>query len=258
MRYLHPLFYFYSVLAGYISKIYIPKKLRKTFFYLIGRFAFGMSQKDLSESAKALDNYKNINEFFTRPIDPKCRPIHHHRIVAPSDGRLIDFGEVLESKAITWVKGTSYSLIKLMPDMAFTSIFKKGSFCNIYLAPRNYHRFHAPCSGKVKKILHVKGSCYPVNEWGQKLKDLYSLNERYIIHIEGADFNICMVSIGAAAVSKIEIRIKEGEHISKGQLIGMFNLGSSIVLISDSKVFSSKNMIIGKVNVMGQLTLKDQ
>jgi phosphatidylserine decarboxylase len=217
-----------------------------------------MSLEDLSESAEALDNYKNINEFFTRPIDPKCRPIYHHRIIAPSDGRLIDCGKVLDNKVITMAKGTSYSLVKLMPDTYFTSIFQKGSFCNIYLAPRNYHRFHAPCSGKIKKIMHINGCCYPVNEWGQKLRDLYSLNERYIIHIEGNGFNMCMVSIGAAAVSKIDIKIKEGEHIGKGDLIGIFNLGSSIILVSDDKVFSSDNMLIGNVNVMGQLMVKDQ
>jgi phosphatidylserine decarboxylase len=256
MRYLHPLFRFYSVIAEYLSKIYIPKKNRKTFFTLIGKYFLGMSTSELLESAKPLDEYKNINEFFTRPIDPRSRPIYHHKIVSPSDGKVLDCGEILDGKLNTRVKGSSYSLIKLLTYKSFLPIFEKGSFCNIYLSPRNYHRFHAPCSGTVKKILHVNGCCYPVNEWGQKLKDLYSINERYIIHIEGKGFNISMIAIGAAAVSKIDINIKEGDYISKGDLVGKFNLGSSIILISDTNIFNLKNTMIGNVKVMGKL-LKD-
>ena len=257
MRYLHPLFRFYSVLAGFVSRIYIPKKSRKTVFYFFGRVVFGMSRNDFSESAKPIDNYKNINEFFTRPLDSKYRPIHHHKLLAPCDGRTIDCGSVLDGNMLTRVKGTSYSLIKLLLDRAFVPVFKSGSFCNIYLSPRNYHRFHAPCSGTVKKLIHIGGCCYPVNDWGQRLKDLYSINERYILHIESNSSNICMVAIGAAAVSKIDIKVKEGDHVAKGDLLGFFELGSSIMLISNTKLFSPTNIILGNVKAMGQIILNE-
>ena len=239
MRYSHLIFRIYSVIVGFISSIYIPKRIRKTVFCFIGKKLLGMNDNDYLEMAKPLESYRNIDEFFTRPIDMTRRPLSSKAIVSPCDGTLIDSGKVSEG-VFTTVKGHKYGILQLTKDSKISRMFKNASFYNIYLSPRNYHRLHCPCSGTVKEVSHIEGFSLPVNDWGQKIKGLYALNERYIINIESSDLKLLLVAVGAAAVSKIEISVIKGQVVNKGDLLGIFHMGSSVVLFHDSHSGKSK------------------
>ncbi len=43
------------------------------------------------------------------------------------------------------------------------SAFGGGSFATLYLSPRDYHRIHMPCDGRLKAMLHIPGALFSVN-----------------------------------------------------------------------------------------------
>lgn len=237
MRYLNPLFYLYSLSAKALSRIYIPVALRSFFYKAFGTVLLGMSKNDLQECDLDIPKFKNISEFFSRPLDPKFRPIGKNKIVSPCDGKVLEKGDVSNGELIR-VKGTNYNVAELISEKTMCSKLKKGSYVNIYLSPRNYHRFHAPCDGKITYVQHIPGCCLPVNKLGRSVKDLYSLNERVIVHVSNPEFHICLAIVGAAAVRGIKLFKETGNTVHKGDVLGMFELGSSIVLLTDTNVGS--------------------
>jgi len=235
MRYLNPLFFLYSLFVQAISKVYIPPVIRPFAYNFFGKNCLKMSSKDFKESGCELREFNNIGEFFSRPVKISARPIGKNSIVSPCDGKIIEQGNILDGTIIR-VKGTSYNVQKLLQDTKLSAKHKNGSYVNIYLSPMNYHRFHIPCDGKIIHLTHIPGRCLPVNKLGRKVKDLYSLNERVIVQISNPEFNVCLAIVGAAAVRGIKMFKGLGDTVKKGEALGMFELGSSIVLLADKKI----------------------
>lgn len=235
MRYLNPLFYIYSLFVRIISKVYVPVILRSFVYGSFGRSCLKMNSTDFEESSRELCEFNNISEFFSRPVKPSSRPIGTKNIVSPCDGKILEQGKIVDG-AIVRVKGTNYSIQDLLQDQLLSTKHKKGSYVNIYLSPRNYHRFHIPCDGKITHLQHIPGCCLPVNKLGRKVKKLYSLNERVIVQISNPEFSVCLAIVGAAAVRGIKIFQTLGDNVNKGDELGMFELGSSIVLLSDKNI----------------------
>jgi len=232
MSYLNPLFSFYSLSVKALSLVPIPAFLRSFIYRGFGSLVLGMSKRDFEESAVELREFKNISEFFSRPVKVSLRPIGKAPLVFPSDGTVLESGKIFNGLLLS-VKGTNYTLEELFCEHATCQKFKNGNYINIYLSPRNYHRFHIPCDGKITHIQHIPGCCIPVNRLGRKVKKLYALNERYIVQISNKDYSVCLAIVGAAAVRGIKLFKAYGDIVHKGNALGMFELGSSIVLISD-------------------------
>ena len=66
-------------------------------------------------------------------------------------------------KWLIQAKGRSYTLSALLADPGAASLFEGGAYLAIYLAPRDYHRVHAPLGGRVWASCHVAGDLWPVN-----------------------------------------------------------------------------------------------
>ena len=257
MRYLYPLFRLYSQVVKAVAAIGIPYKMRNIILRSLGKSLFGMTEADFGLMIKPLSEYATLNDFFTREINLKKREIHNHTIISPCEGRVIGCGPVQNGKDLTQVKGINYSLKDLILNNSIAEQFKNGSFCNIYLSPKNYHRFHVPCSGTIEYIKHIPGACYPVNETGLKIPGLYTLNERYIVVIKNDHARLCMAIVGATAVRRINIFKKHGDTVVKGEMLGMFQMGSSIVMISDKKIFTDPNVLMGEIKVLGPIIQRD-
>jgi phosphatidylserine decarboxylase len=57
--------------------------------------------------------------------------------------------------------------------------FEGGTYATFYLAPRDYHRFHVPCSVRVTRATYVPGTLWPVNAMGiESIDSLFAQNER--------------------------------------------------------------------------------
>jgi len=124
-------------------------------------------------------------------------------------------------------------------------------YCVIYLAPGDYHRFHSPCNFRVDQRRHFPGALYSVNPsiscW---LDNLFCVNERVTLMGEWMHGFFSYTAVGATMVGSIKLgwdaELKTNrwnkraqtkdiqKHFKKGQEIGEFNLGSTIVLIYEA------------------------
>lgn len=129
------------------------------------------------------------------------------------------------------------------------------SYANIYLSPRDYHHYHAPCDLSVLQALYIPADLYSVaKKFLLKIPNLYAKNERVILKCKMPSGGILwMVFVGALNVGKMrfdfDTRIQtnacasraealyEYENLSfkKGDHLGNFELGSTIVLVAQSE-----------------------
>lgn len=129
------------------------------------------------------------------------------------------------------------------------------SYANIYLSPRDYHHYHAPCDLSVLQALYVPADLYSVaKKFLLKIPNLYAKNERVILKCKMRNGGILwMVFVGALNVGKMrfdfdariqtnacanrEVVLYEYENLNfkKGDHLGNFELGSTIVLVAQSE-----------------------
>ena len=111
------------------------------------------------------DAYNTFNEFFAREIREEARPIAEpdNDLVtsSPADCRLTAF-PTIDLATKYWIKGSGFTLERLLGDADLARQFDGGSMVIARLAPQDYHRWHAPVSGTVEKITDIDGTYYTV------------------------------------------------------------------------------------------------
>ena len=258
MAYLNNIFSFYSSIIKSISNIKVPVSLRRVVFYSFGKLAMKMTKDDFKQITLPLKDFKDIASFFSRSIDLKLRPLSNDEVIAPCDGIISEYGNIQGQGQMIRVKGKPYSLNKLLGNDALSSNYSNGSYLVIYLSPRNYHRFHSPASGKIQHLDYIQGKCYPVNKLGQLLsKDVFSENCRVIVDISSEKANVCMAIVGACAVRGIKILKQKGNSIKKGEELGWFELGSSIVMVFDKRIFPDHKPLADDIKARGPIFKND-
>ena len=203
---------------------------------------------DMSEFRPA-GEYKNLNELFTRElIKPREFDAADEIFISPVDGTCLSFGSTSELKAFS-IKGMSYGVKELLGQGELEGEY---DFANIYLSPKDYHHYHAPCDITVKKAVYIPGKLYSVAvKWLSKVDSLYTKNERVALLCEMKNGKkLWLVFVGALNVGKMKFsfdeRIQtnamanftqiyeyENLHIKKGERLGNFELGSTIVILSE-------------------------
>ncbi len=242
MTYLNYLFILYSTIVKAFSAIRIPVLLRHKYFTIFGTLFLKMKKKDFAEIKKPLKEFKNTRDFFSRNIDLNVRPLTDSWISSPCDGLIKESG-LIDNETLIRVKGHNYNVKELVLDNELVKSYQKGSYLVIYLSPRNYHRFHLPIDGVIDNIKEIPAMCFPVNNFGTKLvKNLYAVNERIVVNINNKEHKICMIIVGACAVRGIKILKQKGQRVNKGEELGFFELGSSIVLLSNDSDTFKKNL----------------
>ncbi len=221
---------------------------------------------NLDESVnKKPQDFRSFNDFFTRKLESKSRPINQDTdiIISPVDGMVVSLGN-LKKGALIQAKGISYDVSELIQDQALENNFKNGCYVTIYLAPINYHRIHFPFGGTIEKTKYLKGNLYSVNaSSARRIKSLYSKNERTFTFVKSESLSYGLVSVGAAMVGSIvpfwneEINSKK-EHlvdlwnqgpeedllrVSKGEELGYFQMGSTVILLFPSDIQIDKNFL---------------
>ncbi|MBV2122118.1 MAG: archaetidylserine decarboxylase [Candidatus Thiodiazotropha taylori] len=199
--------------------------------------------------------YRSFNDFFTRALRPDARPVTQqpHEIASPADGTLSQAGDI-ESGYLFQAKGHDYALFELLGgDQEMTNLFDEGHFATIYLSPRDYHRLHMPLAGKLRKMVHVPGRLFSVNETTcRKVPRLFARNERVISLFDTEAGPMAMILVGAIFVSSIETvwagtvtpanqRVSSWDYnqqqqpetveLEKGEEMGRFNMGSTVILL---------------------------
>src|SRR3989338_286483 len=146
-------------------------------------------------------------------------------IVSPADGRIISILRTTDKKII--IEKGAFGKIKAMAK----DIGKDCHVVSIFMSPIDAHYNRAPIGGKIKKIVHRSGKLLPVNTFENGLQ-----NENNQIIIENKKMRIKVIQIAGFVARRIRCFIEEGQHIEKGQRIGMICLGSQATLIMPSQV----------------------
>jgi phosphatidylserine decarboxylase len=195
-------------------------------------------------------SYPSFNAFFTRPLQASARPIADSAFVSPVDGTISQCGPV-HGDRIFQAKGHSYTTQTLVGgDAALAAAFANGTFATLYLSPRDYHRIHMPCAGRLTRMIHVPGDLFSVNPTTARgVPGLFARNERLVCVFEGEFGPFVMVLVGATIVGSMATvwhgvvnpprpgKVREWTYemgnisLDKGEEMGRFLLGSTVVLL---------------------------
>jgi phosphatidylserine decarboxylase len=195
-----------------------------------------------------LDRYSTFNEFFTRALKPGARAIEGlaDTVVSPADGTLSEFG-ALDAGTLLQAKGRRYSLAALLGESGErVDALLGGSYCTVYLAPRNYHRVHAPLDAALTRTRYIPGRRFSVSlATAASIDGIFCRNERAVCWFDTALGPMVVVLVGALNVSSIST-FNRGEiasgvpqrwdepapvRVARGAEIGRFNLGSTVVVL---------------------------
>lgn len=214
--------------------------------------AFGVDLSEAKQSDPA--SFASFNQFFTREIKEELRPIADTAIVSPVDGTVSQSGEITEGR-IFQAKGQEYTVQELLACSATEAgIYDRGQFATVYLSPRDYHRIHMPFKGELVEQVHVPGRLFSVAPHTVKtVPRIFARNERVVATFDTEFGRMAMVLVGAINVAAIEtvwdglVTPPKGKKISrksyeqgdvtldKGEELGRFNMGSTIVMLMESK-----------------------
>jgi phosphatidylserine decarboxylase len=217
---------------------------------LIGDFVrrYGVDMHEADEPD--ITRYRSFNEFFTRALRPGLRPLADAPLVCPVDGAISQFGRI-ERDQIFQAKGHHYGTTALLGgDAALAERFADGHYATLYLAPRDYHRIHMPCDGRLKRMVYVPGALFSVNPLtARHVPGLFARNERVVCVFEGAHGPWVLVLVGATIVGSMQTvwhgvvnppRTKDVRTwhyddrvitLSRGEEMGRFLLGSTVVML---------------------------
>jgi phosphatidylserine decarboxylase len=247
-----------TTLAGRIARAHGGGMTTRLIRWFVGRYSV-----DMSEAADAdIRSYKSFNDFFTRPLKAGLRPLAIADFICPVDGAISQFGSI-DDYHVLQAKGHRFTTTQLVAgDAVLSSQFRHGSFANLYLSPRDYHRLHMPCDGKLTRMIYVPGKLFSVNPvTARGVPNLFARNERVVCVFESVEHGpFVMVLVGATIVGSMATKwhgvvnpkrtnkpsewTYAGQDIllKKGEEMGRFLLGSTIVMLwkRDAIVFNQE------------------
>lgn len=189
-------------------------------------------QVNLEEIEGKISDYPSLASFFVRNLKQNARPIGDN-IVSPVDGQLRAAGKTGER--LEQIKGIDYDLARFLGSDKLAREMREGFYANYYLSPRDYHHVHAPLDGKLVEVRHIPGTLWPVSGWAiQNVSDLFIKNARTRFVFEGACGRFVLMMVGAFNVGDIRVSARLSNlpiQVVKGERIGTFNLGSSVVVL---------------------------
>ena len=222
--------------------------------WFVAKYGVNMDEAANSDIA----SYPSFNEFFTRPLKDGVRPLADADFVCPVDGAISQFGAV-DDHHILQAKGHKFTTTQLVGgDAALGAQFQHGSFANLYLSPKDYHRLHMPCDGRLTRMIYVPGALFSVNPTTARgVPGLFARNERVTCVFESEQFGtFVMVLVGATIVGSMATpwhgvvnpqrtgRISEWTYesspvvLKKGEEMGRFLLGSTVVMLFKANTIS--------------------
>ncbi|KAI1823468.1 phosphatidylserine decarboxylase-domain-containing protein [Xylaria intraflava] len=193
---------------------------------------------DMSEVLHSVEEFKNFNEFFYRALKPGARPCsapdNSHVIVSPADCRSVVFNSI-DSATKIWIKGREFSIKRLLGDAypEDAARYENGSLGIFRLAPQDYHRFHIPVDGILRRPKLIEGEYYTVNPMAiRSALDVYGENVRVVCPIDSEQHGrVMVICVGAMMVGSTVITRGEGEHVKRAEELGYFKFGGSTIVV---------------------------
>ena len=214
--------------------------------WFVGHYGVDMSEAENPD----IRAYKTFNAFFTRALRPGVRPLANAHYVCPVDGSVSQFGTIRHDQ-ILQAKAHDYSTLALVGgDPELSARFHDGSFATLYLSPKDYHRVHMPCAGRLTRMIYVPGTLFSVNPTtALGVPNLFARNERVVCVFEAEHGPFVLALVGATIVGSMETvwhgavnprrtgEVREWHYTDreirflKGDEMGRFSLGSTVVLL---------------------------
>ncbi|WP_163558893.1 archaetidylserine decarboxylase [Halomonas sp. NO4] len=231
-----------SRLVGWLADCRLPWLKNRLIRAFIRVFRVDMGQA-LEPDPTA---YPSFNAFFTRALTAEARPLGEG-VLCPADGTLSQFGAI-EAGLLLQAKGHRYAMADLLGgDTEAARRYLGGSFATVYLSPRDYHRVHMPIAGTLTEMVYVPGRLFSVNAaTTAHVPNLFARNERLVCHFDTEHGPMVMVLVGAMIVAAIETvwagqvtplsgtlqrtRFDRPIHLARGEEMGRFKLGSTVVM----------------------------
>jgi len=231
-----------TVLAGKFASARLGRLTTAVIRRFVARYGVNMQEAANPDIA----SYASFNEFFTRPLRGDARPLADADFICPVDGAISQFGAI-ERDNIFQAKGHSYTTTALVGgDAELAAQFADGSFATLYLSPRDYHRIHMPCAGRLRRMIHVPGELFSVNPTTARgVPGLFARNERVVCVFDGKFGQFVLTLVGATIVGSMAtvwhgvvnpprsstVRVWRYDDkeitLNKGEEMGRFLLGST-------------------------------
>lgn len=197
--------------------------------------------------------YKSWDDFFTRRWRKGIRPT-----TSPDDASVICNACESSPYRISYdvklrdefsLKNQPYSLLDMLDNDPLALQFSGGTVYQAFLSALSYHRWHAPVTGTILKVVHIPGTYFlqnpfegfaNINSTGEPSPDPAAPNNsqaylcqkatRILIFIQADNARIGLMTVllvGMAEVSSCEAFVKAGHRVKKGDDIGTFHFGGS-------------------------------
>ncbi|MBV9880819.1 MAG: phosphatidylserine decarboxylase [Gemmatirosa sp.] len=257
-----------TLLMGWFSSIE-SRRLARLTIAVWRRFA------DLRLDEAETREFTSLRACFTRRLRPGVRPIDAAGdvVVSPCDGIVGACGRI-DDTTLVQAKGLTYTLEELLRDRALAARHRGGTFVTLRLTPAMYHRFHAPCDGRLTSVRYVAGDTWNVNPVTvRRVAQLFCRNERAVLDVRltSASHALTLVPVAAILVAGIvlhalpdtlDLRYRGDDVIAcdasfaKGDELGFFQHGSTILVLASCGFAPCASVVEGRVVRMGEPLLR--
>lgn len=224
---------------------------------------------DMSDSAS--EDFASLREAFIRRLREGARPIDPDpRVIAsPCDAQIGALGRVAHGMALQ-VKGMPYPVADLLGSGVEARDLEGGWYVTLRLTAGMYHRFHAPHDLTVEQLRYISGDTWNVNPIALKrIERLFCKNERapIVVRLDASQARLVLVPVAAVLVASIRLPWLDEEHgvrsggertihprirFAKGEEMGWFEHGSTIVLFSPANCPPVEGIATGDIVRMGK------
>lgn len=230
---------------------------------------------DLRLAEARTQTFRSLHACFTRELRPGARPIDPDPavVVSPCDAVVGAFGRLAGAEALQ-IKGFPYSIHDLIGDPSLARRHRDGLFVTLRLRSCMYHRFHAPCAGRLRRVIYISGDTWNVNPIAlRRVERLFCKNERAVLDFEpqGRDCAVTLVAVAAILVASIHLHglgavlhlryagpnvIPCGAAYARGDELGYFENGSTIVAFVSGPYEFAAGVAEGSTIRVGQPLLR--
>ena len=256
-----------SLLMGWFSRISSPLLAR------LSIAVWRLFADDLRLFEAKQQKFESLHDCFVRELKPGTRTVDEDPAVlcSPVDAVIGEFGNVREGQVLQ-AKGFPYSLDELLGEPELIARYRRGRFITLRLKSSMYHRFHAPMAGRTERISYISGDTWNVNPIAlKKVERLFCRNERAVVEMRcGTDAeaqHVLLVPVAAVLVASMRFegidvplnlryqgpnRIPWSRRFAKGEEMGYFEHGSTIILFTTSEFQFDGDLVTGEIVRMGE------
>ncbi|KAF9110290.1 hypothetical protein BGX27_006569 [Mortierella sp. AM989] len=196
--------------------------------------------------------YTSWDDYFTRRFREGVRPVaspdDDNVIVNACESRPFCVQRDVKARNKFWLKHQPYSVLDMLAHDELAHQFVGGTVYQAFLSSLSYHRWHAPVSGHIVKAYVIDGTYYSeplfegIGDPSKQIQEIEVAGEdpaqgyltatatRALIFIQADNSVIGLmvfIGVGMVEVSTCDITVQEGDHVKKGDEIGMFHYGGS-------------------------------